>query len=174
MMKKTYSIEIKELTKHYRDTVAVDALSLNVEEGELLSLLGINGAGKTTTVKMLSCLTQATSGDAILHGKSIKTESAEVRPLISVSPQETAVAQGLSVKENLELICGAHGFSKEKRSAKIKELSDRLDLGGVMNKRAGKLSGGLSFALSLSLYSIPDSVVFEIIKRASGSSARAR
>ena len=151
MMKKTYSIEIKELTKHYRDTVAVDALSLNVEEGELLSLLGINGAGKTTTVKMLSCLTQATSGDAILHGKSIKTESAEVRPLISVSPQETAVAQGLSVKENLELICGAHGFSKEKRSAKIKELSDRLDLGGVMNKRAGKLSGGWQRRLSIAM-----------------------
>ncbi len=146
-----YSIEIKELTKRYRDTVAVDSLSLNVKEGELLSLLGVNGAGKTTTVKMLSCLTRSTSGDAFLHGKSIKTESAEVKSLIAVSPQETAVAQGLSVKENLELICGAHGFSREKRNAKIKELSDRLDLGGVMNKRAGKLSGGWQRRLSIAM-----------------------
>ena len=146
-----YSIEIKELTKHYRDTVAVDSLSLKVKEGELLSLLGVNGAGKTTTVKMLSCLTEATAGDAILLGKSIKTDAAEVRSLIAVSPQETAVAGGLSVRENLELICGAHGFSKEKRNGKIEELSILLDLGSVMNKRAGKLSGGWQRRLSIAM-----------------------
>ena len=146
-----YSIEIKELTKHYGETVAVDSFSLNVKEGELLSLLGVNGAGKTTTVKILSCLTRPTSGDAFLLGKSIKTESAEVKKLIAVSPQETAVAQGLSVRENLELICGAHGFSKEKRTEKIKELSESLNLGGVMNKRAGKLSGGWQRRLSIAM-----------------------
>lgn len=146
-----YSIEIKELTKHYRDTVAVDSLSLKVKEGELLSLLGVNGAGKTTTVKMLSCLTEATAGDAILLGKSIKTDAAEVRSLIAVSPQETAVAGGLTVRENLELICGAHGFSKEKRNGKIEELSILLDLGSVMNKRAGKLSGGWQRRLSIAM-----------------------
>ena len=146
-----YSIEIKNLTKHYRDTVAVDSLSLNVNEGELLSLLGVNGAGKTTTVKMLSCLTRPTSGDAFVCGKSIKTDAAEVRSFIAVSPQETAIAAGLSVKENLELICGAHGFLREKREEKINELSSLLDLGGVMNKRAGKLSGGWQRRLSIAM-----------------------
>ena len=146
-----YSIEIKELTKHYRDTVAVDSLSLNVNEGELLSLLGVNGAGKTTTVKMLSCLTSPTSGDALVCGKSIKTDASEVRSFIAVSPQETAVAAGLSVKENLELICGAHGFSRDKREWKIGELSSLLNLGEVMNKRAGKLSGGWQRRLSIAM-----------------------
>ena len=146
-----YSIEIKELTKHYGVTVAVDSLSLNIKEGELLSLLGVNGAGKTTTVKMLSCLTAPTSGDAFVFQKSIKSDSTEVRSLIAVSPQETAVAGGLTVRENLELICGAHGFSKEKRNGRIDELSSLLDLGGVMNKRAGKLSGGWQRRLSIAM-----------------------
>lgn len=146
-----YSIEIKELTKHYGGTVAVDSLSLNIKEGELLSLLGVNGAGKTTTVKMLSCLTAPTSGDAFVFQKSIKSDSTEVRSLIAVSPQETAVAGGLTVRENLELICGAHGFSKERRNGRIDELSSLLDLGGVMNKRAGKLSGGWQRRLSIAM-----------------------
>ena len=146
-----YSIEIRELTKHYGGTVAVDSLSLNIKEGELLSLLGVNGAGKTTTVKMLSCLTAPTSGDAFVFQKSIKSDSTEVRSLIAVSPQETAVAGGLTVRENLELICGAHGFSKEKRNGRIDELSSLLDLGGVMNKRAGKLSGGWQRRLSIAM-----------------------
>ena len=146
-----YSIEIKNLTKHYRDTVAVDSLTLDVKCGELISLLGVNGAGKTTTVKMLSCLTEATSGDAFLLGKSIKTESTELKELIAVSPQETAISSALSVMENLELICGAHGFSRQKREDKIKELSKMLDLGAVMNKRAGQRSGGWQRRLSIAM-----------------------
>ena len=117
----------------------------------MLSLLGVNGAGKTTTVKMLSCLTEATSGDAILLGKSIKKDAAEVKSIISVSPQETAVAGGLSVRENLELICGAHGFSKEKSVSRINDLAERLGLISVMNKRAGKLSGGWQRRLSIAM-----------------------
>ena len=65
------AIKIEGLTKCYRDIVAVDSLSLTIEEGELFSLLGVNGAGKTTTIKMLSCLTLPTSGEAYLLGKSI-------------------------------------------------------------------------------------------------------
>ena len=106
------AIKIENLTKKYKDVVAVDGLSLSIGEGELFSLLGVNGAGKTTTIKMLSCLTEATSGDAYLLGKSISKDTAAVKSLIGVSPQETAVAPGLSVKENLELMCGVHGFSK--------------------------------------------------------------
>ena len=113
------AIRIEGLTKKYKDVVAVDNLSLSVQKGELFSLLGVNGAGKTTTIKMLSCLTQPTSGDAFLNGKSICKDSATVKSLIAVSPQETAVAPGLSVQENLELMCGVHGFTKNKQKVQI-------------------------------------------------------
>ena len=116
------AIKIEGLTKKYKDIVAVDNLNLTVKKGELFSLLGVNGAGKTTTIKMLSCLTMPTDGDAVVGGYSITKESEQVKRLIGVSPQETAVAPNLSVKENLELICGIHGFSKEKTEAKIREL----------------------------------------------------
>ena len=97
------AIKIEALTKKYKDVLAVDRLSLSIQEGELFSLLGVNGAGKTTTIKMLSCLTRPTSGDAYLLGKRITTQAGEVKSIIAVSPQETAVAPGLTVQENLEL-----------------------------------------------------------------------
>ena len=145
------AIKIEGLTKRYRDVVAVDDLSLSIEEGELFSLLGVNGAGKTTTIKMLSCLTSPTSGDAYLLGKSIKNDTAEVKSLIAVSPQETAIAPGLSVCENLLLMCGVHGFKKDKKEAKIKELTSLLCLESVLNRKAGKLSGGWQRRLSIAM-----------------------
>ncbi|MBQ3068859.1 MAG: ABC transporter ATP-binding protein [Clostridia bacterium] len=145
------AIRIEGLTKRYRDVVAVDELSLCIEEGELFSLLGVNGAGKTTTIKMLSCLTRPTGGDAFLNGKSICKDAAAVKSMIAVSPQETAVAPGLSVRENLELICGVHGFTKEKKNAKIAELTELLGLKSVIKKKAGKLSGGWQRRLSIAM-----------------------
>ena len=145
------AIKIDSLTKRYKKIVAVDNLSLSINEGELFSLLGVNGAGKTTTIKMLSCLTATTEGDALLLGKSIKHESAAVKSFIAVSPQETAIAPGLSVKENLELICGVHGFNKEKKIAKIKELCALLGLDEVISRKAGKLSGGWQRRLSIAM-----------------------
>ena len=145
------AIKIESLTKKYRDVVAVDSLTLQVEEGELLSLLGVNGAGKTTTIKMLSCLASPTSGDAYLLGKSIVSDSAEVKSSIAVSPQESAVAAGLSVYENLELICGIYGFTKEKKDEKISELASLLGLDSVMKRKAGKLSGGWQRRLSIAM-----------------------
>ena len=145
------AIRIEGLTKKYKDIVAVDNLNLSVHKGELFSLLGVNGAGKTTTIKMLSCLTQPTSGDAFLNGKSISKDTAAVKSLIAVSPQETAVAPGLSVQENLELMCGVHGFTKEKQNAKISELTDLLGLESVSKKKAGKLSGGWQRRLSIAM-----------------------
>lgn len=145
------AIRIEGLTKKYRDVVAVDDLSLTIEKGELLSLLGVNGAGKTTTIKMLSCLVDPTSGDAYLNNKSIRCDTAEVKKIIAVSPQETAVAPGLSVRENLHLICGVHGFKSEKRDTSIKALSELLGLCGVLDKRAGKLSGGFQRRLSIAM-----------------------
>ena len=145
------AIRIEGLTKKYKDIVAVDNLNLSVRKGELFSLLGVNGAGKTTTIKMLSCLTQPTSGDAFLNGKSISKDTAAVKSLIAVSPQETAVAPGLSVYENLELMCGVHGFTKDKQNAKISELTDLLGLESVSKKKAGKLSGGWQRRLSIAM-----------------------
>ena len=145
------AIKTEGLTKKYRDVVAVDNLSLSVHRGELFSLLGVNGAGKTTTIKMLSCLTQPTSGDAFLNGKSICRDAAAVKSIIAVSPQETAVAPDLTVRENLELICGVHGFSKEKRNVKISELTELLELNEVLKKKAGKLSGGWQRRLSIAM-----------------------
>ena len=145
------AIEIKNLTKHYRDIIAVDALSLSIKEGELFSLLGVNGAGKTTTVKMLSCLSQATRGDAYLMGKSIKEDGDEIKSFIGVSPQETAIASKLSVRENLELICGVYGFSKTETKEKINKLCELLNLSSVINRKAGKLSGGWQRRLSIAM-----------------------
>ena len=145
------AIEIKGLTKRYGDLLAVDNLSLTIEEGELLSLLGVNGAGKTTTIKMLSCLTAPTAGDACLNGKSILREAAAVKAQIAVSPQESAVAPCLTVEENLALICGVHGLSRNETRARIEELTAQLGLASVMKKRAGKLSGGWQRRLSIAM-----------------------
>ena len=145
------AIKTVDLTKKYKTLTAVDGLNLSIHPGELFALLGVNGAGKTTTIKMLSCLTQPTSGDALLNGYSVVTEAAAVKNIIGVSPQETAVAPKLSVRENLELMCGVHGFSRETRAQKVAELTDRLDLREVLDRKAGKLSGGWQRRLSIAM-----------------------
>lgn len=145
------AIQTMELVKRYRNLTAVDRLTLEIRQGELFSLLGVNGAGKTTTIKMLTCLTKPTSGDAAVGGYSITKEPERVKGLIGVSPQETAVAPNLSVRENLELICGIHGFSKEKTKEKIRELSLQFDLDSVLQRKAGKLSGGWQRRVSIAM-----------------------
>ena len=145
------AIRTQNLTKKYKDLVAVDNLNLTVFGGELFSLLGINGAGKTTTIKMLSGFTKPFSGDAFLNGKSILKDTTEIKKIIAVSPQETAVAKGLTVKENLEFICGIYGFSKEEKKEKINSIVKQLGLEKVLNKKAGKLSGGFMRRLSIAL-----------------------
>ena len=126
------AIKTTALVKQYKKRTAVDQLNLEIAQGELFSLLGVNGAGKTTTIKMLSCLTKPTGGDAVVGGYSITKEPEQVKRLIGVSPQETAVAPNLTVKENLELICGVHGFSKEKTEAKLRTLSKQFSLEGIL------------------------------------------
>lgn len=145
------AIKTTQLVKQYKDLTAVNELDLEIRQGELFSLLGVNGAGKTTAIKILSCLTKPTAGDALVGGYSITKEPSKVKRLIGVSPQETAVAPNLSAKENLELICGIHGFSKEKTIAKIRELSDRFDLHSVLHRKAGKLSGGWQRRVSIAM-----------------------
>ena len=146
-----HAIKTTDLTKQYKNLTAVDRLNLEIEQGELFSLLGVNGAGKTTAIKMLSCLTGPTAGDATVGGYSITRQSEQVKRLIGVSPQETAVAPNLSVKENLELICGIHGFSKKKTAEKLRELSGQFDLEDVLHRKAGKLSGGWQRRVSIAM-----------------------
>ena len=145
------AIKTMELVKQYKTLTAVDRIYLDIQQGELFSLLGVNGAGKTTTIKMLSCLTKPTSGDALVGGYSTTKEPEQVKRLIGVSPQETAVAPNLSVNENLELICGIHSFSKEKTEAKIRELSGQFALDTVLKRKAGKLSGGWQRRVSIAM-----------------------
>ena len=150
------AIEIKELSKRYKDLTAVDRLSLTIGEGELFSLLGVNGAGKTTTIKMLSCLTRPSGGNALLNGRSILHDSGRVKSIIAVSPQETAVAPLLSVRENLALMAGIHGMSKAETAEKIAALSEKLGLDTVLSRKAGKLSGGWQRRLSIAMALISD------------------
>ena len=144
-----YTIETKGLVKKYKDLIAVDHLNLRIQSGELFSLLGVNGAGKSTTIKMLTGLTRPTSGDAFVGGYSIHKDLDQVKKLIGVLPQETAIAPNLSVEENLKMICGIHGFSKEKTRKRILELSKQFRLDSVMNRKAGKLSGGWQRRVSI-------------------------
>ena len=145
------AIETHGLTKKYKELTAVDGLELTVRAGELFALLGVNGAGKTTTIKMLSCLTKPTAGDALLLGKSVTREPEAVKRLIAVSPQETAVAPKLTVRENLALMAGIHGTDRAATREKIDALSRRFGLDEVLKRPAGKLSGGWQRRLSIAM-----------------------
>ena len=150
------AIKTINLTKKYNNLFAVDNLNLEINKGELFSLLGINGAGKTTTIKMLSTLTKPTSGDAFILNNSIITNSSKIKSLIGVSPQETAIALNLTVKENLEFICGINKFSKDKTNQKIEEIIKEFNLSNVINKKANKLSGGYMRRVSIAMALITD------------------
>lgn len=145
------AIEIKNLTKAYGNTLAVNRVNLSIDNGELFALLGVNGAGKTTTIKMLSCLVAPTQGDALLLGKSIKTERNAVKATIGLSPQESAVAMALTVQENLELMCGIYGFDREKTKEKLRDITARFHLESQLLKKARTLSGGWQRRLSMAM-----------------------
>lgn len=145
------AIIIENLTKKYGDITAVDSLNLSIEEGELFALLGLNGAGKTTTIKMLSCLTRPTEGDAQLLDDSIIKNPMAVKQKVNISPQETAVAQNLTVLENLELVAGIYGQSSEEAKKSAREQARRFGLDDVLKKKAKRLSGGMQRRLSIAM-----------------------
>ena len=145
------AIQTIEVVKRYGSVTAVDRLNLEVRQGELFSLLGVNGAGKTTTIKMLTGLTRPTEGDAMVCGYSIAKQPGQIKHLIGVSPQETAVAPNLTVRENLELICGVYGFSREKTRAKVEALVKQFSLQPMLERKAGKLSGGWQRRVSIAM-----------------------
>lgn len=139
------------LTKKYKAKIAVDSLDLTVKEGELFALLGVNGAGKTTTVRMLCGLSKPTSGECFINDHSCLSEKNEVKKLIGISPQDTAVAENLTVKENLKLVCGIYGYSKEHTRECLSEMIDLFNMHEVENSRAKTLSGGWKRKLSIAM-----------------------
>ncbi len=151
----TPAIDIRGLCKIYqtkkKTTRAVDDLNLSVGAGEFFSLLGVNGAGKTTAIKLLSGLTPPDAGEAFLEGHSIRTEPEAVRRILNVSPQVTAVAPNLSVRENLALVAGLWGIPRGQVPAAVEEIVDRLGLSPVADDRARTLSGGWQRRLSIAM-----------------------
>ena len=146
-----YSIETKKLTKKYKDKLAVNEIDLKIKQGELFALLGVNGAGKTTTIKMLSGLILPTSGRIMIENMNMEKDTLKIKEIINVSPQETAIAPNLTVKENLEFMAGVYQIKN--KDDKINELIKKFKLNKVIDRKAKKLSGGwqrkVSIAISL-------------------------
>lgn len=168
------AIEIKSLTKRYGGLVAVDSLSLNINQGEFFAMLGSNGAGKTTTIKMLSCLAEPTSGDASMLGNSLRNQSGKVKSIINLSPQETAVAPKLTVKENLVMIARLYGSSKSDAQRKADFMMSTFDLTNRQNESAKKLSGGWQRKLSIAMALISDPKILFLDEPTLGLDVRAR
>ena len=143
-------IEINGLTKCYKNRVAVDNLSLTIEDDIIFGLLGLNGAGKTTTIKMLCGITSATKGTAFVCGHSLNDVN-KVKSIIGISPQESAVSPILTVKENLTFVATLYGFSEAEAKARAEELMQRLSLSDRAKDKAKSLSGGLCRRLSIAM-----------------------
>lgn len=149
-----YSIEIKNLTKKYKDKIAVNNMNLNIKKGELFALLGTNGAGKTTTIKLLSGLILQTSGEIIIDNMNMKNDMLKIKEILNVSPQETAIAQNLTVKENLDFMAGVYQIKNKEE--KIKELIKLFKLNDILNKKTKTLSGGWQRKVSIAISLIND------------------
>ena len=148
------SIEVNKLTKKYKEKIAVNEIDLKIKKGELFALLGTNGAGKTSTIKMLSGLILPTSGEIIINNMDMKKDMFKIKEKLNISPQETAIAPNLTVKENLEFMAGVYQIKNKKE--KIEELVNQFKLGEVLNKKAKTLSGGWQRKVSIAISLIND------------------
>jgi len=168
------AIGIKDLTRRFGKRTAVDSLDLTIDRGELFALLGQNGAGKTTTIRMLCGLLAPTEGDAVLMGKSVTTQTGEVKQIINVSPQETAVASKLSVRENLEFVAEVYGFKGSEAKRKAAEMMEAFSLTDRANDRAKSLSGGMQRRLSIAMALISEPEILFLDEPTLGLDVRAR
>ncbi len=148
------AIEIKKLTKKFKDKIAVNGIDLSIKQGELFALLGTNGAGKTTTIKMLSGLILPTFGSIVIENMDMKKDMFKIKEILNVSPQDTAIAPNLTVKENLEFMAGVYQINNKDK--KIDELIKQFKLDEVLNKRAKTLSGGWQRKVSIAISLIND------------------
>ena len=141
-------ITIDNVCKNYKTKKALDNVSLTIKEGELFGLLGVNGAGKTTLIKILCGLTRKTSGTITINNFNLDKEIDKIKEIIDISPQETAVANNLTVKENLEFFANIYNINDSKA---INEVVDIFNLNEVLNQRAKTLSGGYKRRLSIAI-----------------------
>lgn len=141
-------IETRRLNKFYKNLHALKDINLGIKENELFGLLGVNGAGKTTLIKILTCLSKQTSGEAYVHGFSVKDNPEKVKEIVDVSPQETAVAHNLTVRENLDFFASLYNTRDE---AYISSVVNAFSLEEVENQRAKTLSGGWKRRLSIAI-----------------------
>lgn len=158
-MNEPFAIEIHGLTKKYGEKTAVDHIDLTINKGELFALLGANGAGKTTTIRMLSCLSTPTEGSAKVLGHDVTKEADAVKSVIGISTQDTAVAENLTVEENLQFMANIHlgeKADKETIAKKTDEMIALFHLDEVRKKRAKTLSGGWQRKLSIAMAIITD------------------
>ena len=142
-------IEVRNLTKKFGKVVAVSDASFSVQEKECFALLGFNGAGKTTLINLLTTVLSPTSGTAIIDGNDLVREAQPIKRVINVSPQETAVAKNLTVRENLTLIANLYGLKDPKTEAE--RILTEFDLQEKADVLAKKLSGGQAKRLSIAL-----------------------
>ena len=149
-----FAIETKKLTKKFKEKIAVNDINLKINKGELFALLGTNGAGKTTMIKMLSTLILPTTGEIKINGLDILKDRQKIKEILNVSPQETAIAPNLSVKENLEFMAGVYQIPNQDK--KIKELIEIFKLDEVLNQKAKTLSGGWQRKVSIAISLIND------------------
>ena len=168
------AIEIKGLKKSFKGVYAVNGIDIEVEEGQLFALLGENGAGKTTTVKMLCGLTKKTEGEIKIFGLDAETEREKINAILNLSPQETAVANNLSVKENLEFISSLYGAGKEEAKNKAQTIIEELGLTEVKDRKAKKLSGGMQRRLSIAMAIITEPKLLFLDEPTLGLDVRAR
>ena len=137
------AIEVTNLHKTFGETKAVQGVDFTVQKGEIYSLLGPNGAGKTTTISMLSCLLRPNDGDARVMGHSIKSEQMGVKSVLGVVPQEIALYEDLSARENLTFWGKMYGLRGGKLKARVDEVLDVIGLRDRAKERVGKYSGGM-------------------------------
>lgn len=145
------SIIIEGLTKKYKNKVVVDNVNLTIKKGELYGLLGVNGAGKTTLINMLCGLTKHTSGQVAIVGQPLQQNMDKIKEVIAVSPQETAIAPNLTVRENMELLARIHGFSNKKMKTKVEEVIKVFNLKPYEKQKSKTLSGGWKRKLNIAL-----------------------
>jgi ABC-2 type transport system ATP-binding protein len=139
----TTILEVKDLVKKYGDFTAVKGISFDIKEGEIFSLLGPNGAGKTTTISMLSTLYAPTAGEATIGGHSIIKEPMAVRNLIGVVPQELALYDDLSARENLVFWGQMYGLSGKILKMRVEEVLEQIGLADKAKNRVKTYSGGM-------------------------------
>jgi len=168
------AIELKNLSKNFKGKKVVDNLNFGLKQGELLALLGENGAGKSTTINMLCGLTKPTSGDAYILGKSVVNDVFEVKKLINVSPQEIALGNKISIKENLELVARIYGDNKIEAEKKSRVMLEKLKLTEKANEKVKTLSGGMQRKLSIGMALISEPKVLFLDEPTVGLDVRTR